>query len=145
MITAPTFDDVSELVDHYGDHPPPFSPTELAFDLRRHLGEDGFELLRELMLTHEPFEPSKPLNGEPCQPASREDWDHFITATWAAAERKRPTQFDRMLCDEINRMRGPVQHAAQADQEWEEFMESIAARAALIAEHVTRKVGGMDQ
>ena len=143
-----TFDDVSDLIDHYGDHPLPFSPTELAFDLRRQLGDDGFELWRELMLTHEPFEPLRKLKGDPRQHASREDWDQFVLRTWASCERKGPTQFDRLLCDEIDRMRGPLltveQIAAQAEQEWEEFLEAIAARKALISEHVTRKVGGLE-
>lgn len=111
-----TLEQISALVDFFSDHPPDYSPFELAWDLRRTLGSEGFAILQELMLEHEPpeclidrgsFETGSSYYakgfGHYCPRGTLDQYEKAIVDFWQSVNRPHFTQFDRLLIDEYGR------------------------------------------
>jgi hypothetical protein len=99
---------IDELIEHYDENPPTFSLIEFAWDFRRQFPDEGFNILRELMLDHEPFDPGPQIGGDQRTASTRDVWEKYLSDTWSATDRAGPTQFDRLLFDEIYVMKNPL-------------------------------------
>ncbi len=117
--------EVQDLILAYDAEPPQFSPIELAWDLKRQFGARGFRIWRNLMDAHDPFDSGPVLQGDPRPATARRDRNNFLATHWKGIKHSEPTQFDRLLVDEIEWQRRRDDQSMEIDRRLQAIREKM--------------------